>query len=164
MSYPMRRPLLVDLRELEFAFEFNQPEANYYLNLETGALVFVTDDDRRMLSEYGPNDPNHPSRIAADVAANSAAVYLQVPSVSSHEGYEFMRDFIETVANVRLQDALSDAINQRKPFRRFRAVLDRYPDDLERWHAYKSARVIERIRDWLFSHGIEPIDTPARLR
>lgn len=156
MSADLPRKLPVDLRELEFAFEWDNPEARYYLNAETGAVVFVTDEDRDMLSEYGPDDPNHPVLLPLDLLESRDSVYLQVPSVSSHQGYEFMRDFIETVENIRLRIALEDAITQRKPFRRFRSVLDRHPDDLQRWYDYKSSRVMALVVAWLRGEGIEP--------
>jgi hypothetical protein len=155
------RKLPIDLRELEFAFEWDNPEARYYLNAETGAVVFVTDDDQDMLSEYGPDDPDHPVLLSLDLLESRGSVYLQVPSMSSHQGYEFMRDFIETVENKRLRVALEGAIAERKPFRRFRNVLDRHPDDLQRWYGYKSARVMALVVAWLRGEGIDPVDTPA---
>jgi hypothetical protein len=157
---PLRK-LPVDLSELDFAFEWHEPEATYYLNLDTGAVVFVTRDDRQFLEEYGPDDPDNPSRIAIEVEEGFGTVYWEVPTLQSHESYEFMRDFIETVENRRLQDALWDAINRGKPFRRFRAVLDHHPAELERWYAYKSARVRAHVLEWLHDNGIEPIDAPS---
>ncbi len=156
MNERPRRQLPVDLQELEFAFEFDQPEARYYLNLDTGALLFITDEDRAHIEEYGLDDPNHPTKLPADLEANPDATYVLVPSLPSHEGYTFMRDFIDTVANARLQDALANAINQRKPFRQFRGIIDNYPDELQRWYAYKSSRVQVLVREWLDDLGISP--------
>jgi hypothetical protein len=162
MPSQLPRRLPIDLRELEFAFEWNGPEARYFLNAQTGALVFITDDDDAHLSEYGPDDPDHPSRLSLDLLQSRDSVYLQVPSVSSRQGYEFMRDFIATVENIRLRIALENAIAERKPFRRFRSVLDRHPDDLQRWYGYKSARVMALVIDWLRGQGIEPMDAPPQ--
>ena len=106
------------------------------------------------------DDPDHPSRLSLDLLQSRDSVYLQVPSVSSHQGYEFMRDFIETVGDAQLRAALEDAIAERKPFRRFRNVIERHPDALKRWHDYKSARVLALVVAWLRSQGIEPVDTP----
>jgi hypothetical protein len=160
MPSPLPRKLPVDLRELEFAFEWNNPDARYFLNADTGVLVFITDDDSAMLSEYGPDDPDHPSRLSLDLLQSRDSVYLQVPSVSSQQGYAFMRDFIETVENAHLRAALEGAIAERKPFRRFRSLIERHPDELKRWHAYKSGRVLALVVAWLRSQGIEPVDTP----
>ncbi len=66
-----------------------------------------------------------------------------------------MRDFIETV-NFDLRDRLSEAICQRKPFRRFRDVLagDRR---LERqWQEFESTRQRKAIVEWLQSIGVQP--------
>jgi hypothetical protein len=160
MPSHLPRRLPIDLRELEFAFEWNNPEARYFLNADTGALVFITDDDSAHLSEYGPDDPDHPSRLSLDLLQSRDAMYLQVPSVTSRQSYEFMHDYIATVTDARLRILLEEALTERKPFRRFRSVLDRNPDERHRWHEYKSARVSALMLAWLRGEGIEPVDTP----
>jgi len=56
-----------------------------------------------------------------------------------------MQAFIETVASPRLEERLCPAIRGRGAFRRFKDVLAGYPAESERWHAFKSARVRQRV-------------------
>jgi len=72
-----------------------------------------------------------------------------------------MEAFIETVASPHLQELLEVAINGRGAFGRFKDVLVRYPDERERWFAFKDARMRERVREWLMDEGIEPINGPG---
>ncbi|MDP9379730.1 MAG: hypothetical protein M3Q29_06190, partial [Chloroflexota bacterium] len=46
---PIKRRLVVDLSELEIAFENSLHELSYYLDLQTGEVVLVTEDARREL-------------------------------------------------------------------------------------------------------------------
>ncbi len=72
-----------------------------------------------------------------------------------------MEDFIETVADRRLQAQLMHAIQGRGVFRRFKDVLFTHPDERERWFAFSTARLRERMLAWLEEEGIEVV-TKAR--
>jgi hypothetical protein len=67
-----------------------------------------------------------------------------------------MEAFIETVADDDRADRLSIAITGRGAFRRFKDVLDRWPDDLERWHVYSGERQRGRAHAWLAAAGYSP--------
>lgn len=79
----------------------------------------------------------------------------------AREGYEDMEAFISTVGNQRLQDLLWIAIRGRGAFRRFKDVLAGHPTERERWFAFRAARVLERVREWLADEGIEPSPGPG---
>ena len=95
-------------------------------------------------------------RIASPpIERSKISNHERIPSFDSHDSFEWMRDFIETV-NFDLRDRLSEAICQRKPFRRFRDVLagDRR---LERqWQEFESTRQRKAIVKWLQSIGVQP--------
>jgi hypothetical protein len=87
--------------------------------------------------------------------------YIRVPQADSHEGYADMEAFIETVTHERLAERLSRATHSegRGAFRRFKDVLLDYPDERERWFAFRDARQRERVVQWLRDEGIEPVRT-----
>ena len=60
-----------------------------------------------------------------------------------------------------LRERLSDAIDGRGTFGRFKRVLSAYDDERERWFAFKDARLRERIVAWLADEGIVPIHRPS---
>jgi predicted nucleotidyltransferase len=73
-----------------------------------------------------------------------------------------MQRFIETVSDDGKRVQLSEAIAQRKPFRRFREA---FADDrrLERqWHEFEVVRQRETIVEWLRSIGVEPANQAAK--
>jgi predicted nucleic acid-binding Zn ribbon protein len=81
-----------------------------------------------------------------------------VPTRDSHESYEDMQALIETVADPGFEERLRAAIRGRGAFRRFKDVLAGYPAEQERWFAFKTARVGERVLEWLADEGIEPVE------
>jgi hypothetical protein len=87
--------------------------------------------------------------------------WLFVSCEGSREGYRDMEYFIASLDNSDRADALSIAIEGRGAFRRFRDVLDRWPDEKERFFAFSGERQRGRARSWLALAGIAAI--PASL-
>ena len=82
--------------------------------------------------------------------------FIAVPQMESDEAYRDMEDFIATVRNPHIRELLEVAITGRGAFRRFKDVLYNYPHEEKRWFAFKEARMVERVREWLEAHDIEP--------
>jgi hypothetical protein len=173
------RRLPVNLVDLEAAFEDSSDAVRYYLDLETGRVVAIADEIRDELQAiYEELDKNSVEddafaamlqqrdlpawkREALDethqVEQDYGTRYIAVPRVDSRAGYRAMEDFIETVADRRLQAQLAHAIQGRGAFRRFKDVLFTHPGERERWFAFSTARVRERMLAWLENEDITAI-------
>ncbi len=170
------RQLKIDLSELEMAFDNYSGMISYYLDLETGAVISISDEERRTLEsiyesyydeqsesvdwesalekEHVP-DWQRELLINADrVEAGFGNRFISIPAEGSHEGYRDMEAFIATVHNRRLQERLERAISGRGAFRYFKDVLLDYPVERERWFQIKRERLQQRILDWLEAYGI----------
>ena len=123
------REVPVDWEALEDAFENNAPEVHSYLHLTTGEVLRVVD---------GVADPQMHVRIASD------GNYLRVDPVSSREQYRWMERFIPMVENGELRGKLTQAIDGKGAFRRFKDVLMTYGLERERWFAFRKAH-LERM-------------------
>jgi hypothetical protein len=64
-----------------------------------------------------------------------------------------MAAFIDSIDDDGRGDRLSIAIQGRGAFRRFKDVLGRWPDELERWYEFSSERKRGRARAWLAAIG-----------
>ena len=179
----MVRKMTIDLAELAEAFDNSSWEATYYLDLDTGEIVFVTDETRGELNaiyeQLGDEDVEQAGfdealrqrglpdwmqetvRQADQVEQGFGTRYVEVPRSDSSEAYRDMEAFIETVHDRRLQYRLWDAINGRGAFRRFKDVLADHPGERERWFAFKDERMRRRVLEWLESEEIEAIDRPG---
>ena len=133
-----KKTLKIDLDELCSAMENSSYEHKYYLDLETGEILF--------LSEYMDDDEAEKLREKIDDGPDR---YERIPKAESHEGYEDMQDFIATVKDERLSELLEVAINGKGAFRRFKDVLLNYPEERERWFQYRDDRTQERALEWL---------------
>ena len=173
----------VDLADLMITFESTSYEMHYYLDLETGRVLWITDEIQRELETISDEgyqagggesdegvDPVTAIEASDLVDWEKEAVlealqvergyrtrYIAVPEADSREGYRDMQDFIATVPDEHLQDLLWGVIRGRGAFRRFKDVLTEHPRERERWFEFKDDRLEERVLEWLEYEGIEPI-------
>ena len=141
-----RKRLSVDLDQLCYALDDSSYEHSYYLDLETGQLLFISDymdpEDADRLREQVDN---HPDR------------YEPLPKADSYEGYQEMEDFIASVEDEHIGQLLEVAIDGKGAFRRFKDVLTRYPEEQERWFRFKDDRLNQRALEWLEEIGVDPL-------
>jgi len=99
-----KRALKIDLEELCLAMENNSYDLDYYLDLETGEVIFISDymDDAN-LEELKDRIDENPDR------------YEPIPKAESYEDYDDMVDFISTVEDEHLVELLEIAIDGKVP-------------------------------------------------
>ncbi len=136
----------VDWEALEDAFENNAPEVHSYLHLLTGDVLRIVD---------GIADPQMHARIAAD------GNYLRIDPVSSREQYRWMERYIPMVEDPELQGKLTQAIDGKGAFRRFKDVLMSYGPERERWFSFRSERLRIFMEAWLSAHALAPVPRPV---
>lgn len=140
------RDIPIDWEALEDAFENNAPEVHSYLHLVTGDVLRVVD---------GVADPQMHARIAADQN------YLRIDPVSSREQYRWMERYIPMVDNQELAGKLTQAIDGKGAFRRFKDVLMSYGPERERWFSFRSERLRIFMEAWLSAHALTPVARPV---
>lgn len=170
----------INYDEIEMAMSFNAlcGFGQHYLDKETGNVLLISDwvhDEARKFDDpdaiegesirlawyllwYGGGAGSEMLKVQENVMAQQVDNYLErflaIPQVSSHESYQDMVDFTDTVANPDLRDFLSVALNGRGAFRRFKDVLYDYPDERERWFAFSARCWRKRIDAWLQVEGV----------
>jgi len=142
-----KKTLKIDLDELCSAMENSSYEHEYYLNLDNGEILF--------LSEYMDDEE---TRKLKDQIEEDFDRYERIPKAESHEGYDDMVDFIATVKDEHLAELLEVAINGKGAFRRFKDVLLNYPEERERWFQYRDDRTQERALEWLDDINVSLIE------
>ncbi len=170
----------VNFEELSAAFELNFPGQDAYLDLETGDVVWVTDETRMQLKQLWENIPNTQEPLAAleallaqrtDIAdwqqeeiRNACRVeadygnrYLSV-APEPYSDYNDMERFIWELADKRLADKLDNAIQGRGAFRRFKDILARYPQVQQAWYDFQARQIEIRMQEWLEAMNIEPLE------
>ena len=142
-----KKTLKIDLDELCSTMDDSSYEHEYFLDLETGEILFISD--------YMDNEEIEKVRDKID---EDPERYERIPKAEFHEGYGDMEDFIATVKDEHLADLLEVAINGKGVFRRFKDVLTHYPEESERWFRFKDERVEERALEGLDDIGISSLE------
>jgi len=172
------RQLQIDLSELEMAFDSGSEMISYYLDIETGQVITVSNEEHGLLESICQSYNDEPTQTvdweaafkeedvpdwqrerlqdADRVEAGFGSRFIDILSEGSHEGYRDMEAFIATLRDRRLQERLERAISGRGAFRYFKDVLLDYPAERERWFQFKQDRLRQRILEWLETQGITP--------
>ncbi len=141
-TIPMRRALPVDLDDLATILEGDPLNGGGRIDLTTGEVWHrVAIDYAREMGEEDEDESEDADR------------WLWVDCEGSSDGYRDMAYFIGTIADPNRVDRLEIAIEGKGAFRRFKDVLSRWPDELERWFALSEERQRGRARAWLAAVG-----------
>jgi predicted nucleotidyltransferase len=84
--------------------------------------------------------------------------FESIPKFESHDAFEWMEGFVETVRDELVQKRLASVLQQQKPFRRFRDAMGSDRRLQQQWRTFESARQREEIIEWLRSIDIEPLN------
>lgn len=166
------KALAVDMLGLEIAFEDTTWEHLYYLDLETGEVLMVTEEIEgkleRTYEEVGEGD------VVAHVEALDLPEWMKeaimeahrvrqdgdrivdIPKTAPRTDYHLMEDFIATVTAPALRNRLEQAIQGRGAFRRFRDTISSNPPEQRRWRHFQRQALWSEMIDWLHSIGVEP--------
>jgi len=139
----------ITLDDVLESLELGSPGMTQYLNTETGGIAMIGDYSDAF-------DENGESLDYDDLDKFQDEKYLVLPTVDSYEGYRDMEAFIETVKDSSLRNRLENALNQRRPFRRFKDVLMGLAEE-ERWFKFQTARNRERALEWLEENNLEAV-------
>jgi hypothetical protein len=136
---PLLRSLPVDLEQLASLLEGDPLCGGGRIDLRSGACWPHSVD-------YGEDGADE----------NDEARCLHVAPLGSREGYRDMEVFIATVEDPAIVDRLQIAITGKGAFRRFKDVLSRWPQELQRYYLLSNERQRGRARAWLAAEGFRP--------
>jgi hypothetical protein len=111
-----------------------------FYNLKTGEIKSILNFDRWMGADREPWEEE-----SKEIDDNRTD-YYEFEGFTSHDSFEIMADFAESVDDRRLQDKLFSALNRSKPFRNFKWEIDNSGKYRELWFTYKRWRLKEWIR------------------
>ena len=153
---PLLRPLPIDLAELADILEGDPTHGGGLLDLHTGQVwpqttIDYAHDNPGEIAE-APDEDDDPDR------------WLPVHCEGSHDSYHDMQAFIDTLADPHQVERLQIAIQGRGAFRRFKDVLARIPEELDRWFAFSEERQRGRARTWLADAGYKPLTAPTAIQ
>lgn len=117
------------ISEIIFAMENDTGQA--FVRLSDGRVIFPEASDEEIPTEEGADDLANP------------------PEWSSAQGFRVMESFAESCKDQELKKELFRVLRLRRGvFKAFKESLRRYPEDCDRFYAYKDAAMEARVREW----------------
>jgi hypothetical protein len=126
--------LRVNAQDLAMALEYRPHNGLWLLNLETGEVAFVEEDELHGDEAESYEDPEH---------------YLPIEAMESFESFRFMEDFVAALPKGGPRRDLEAALNHRKPFRAFKDALLNHLALREAWFKYHDGRMAVRAQEWI---------------
>ena len=136
----------VDWEELEDAFADASSDHRYYLDRETGAVHFF--------SSYLDND----EETGDERAITSEERYVQIPHARRVVPLKEILDFVASVDEDGARKRLRSTIEPHGGSKRFEEALEELPATRREWREFAEARRDDRIKEWLYEIGVEPLD------
>jgi Uncharacterised protein family (UPF0158) len=146
----------VKLKDIIEGLDFQSDEQSSFLNLTTGDVVSITDEELHAAENEEPLD-DFPEwqydaiRIAKDIVETDH--YLALPDRFEIHEYQIMERFCLSIDDEDMRDDLCDAIRGRGAFRRFKDRMQVY-GMAEEWYRYRDEALREIAKAWCEEHGI----------
>ena len=154
-----RKPIKIDWEELESAFDSQQEDLVYYLDLVTGQVI---------LEGEGEEDDFEDDENGLDSAHDEPAVprnetsRLYVEPPGDEDEVTWMEGFADEIeaADAAFAERIRQALDGDEPHDGFRDALRAHAEQRDRWFAYRADRLHEVIDGWLDQHQVAMIEGP----
>lgn len=176
-----KRRLTVNMCDLAVLFALRINEVQGYLDLETGKILeinsgtwhlleelneelYTADGDQTMpledLLAQRPEIPGWQKRalVEANRIKLNGGQRLIAVTPDPQDDYRDMERFIATLEDKQLADELLTIIRKRGAFRNFKDTLVHNSRLQKAWLVFREICIEERVREWLDSYGIEPVE------
>lgn len=135
--------LRVSTKDIIFAWLDESQDNSYYLDKIEGETRMVN----RNLIEL---------RDLTDEIERKSTRYLYVPKLTKEDLLEDLNAFLETVERSDLKNVLPIAFESPHKVSAFRKILEKAPDELQRFDEFREKQILRRVEKWLKANGIEP--------
>lgn len=155
-----RKPIKIDWEELESAFDSQQEDLIYYLDLVTGQVILEGEGEEDDFEDDENGLENALDEPVAPRNANSSRLYVTPPG--DEDEMTWMEGFADEVEpqDAGLAQRLRDALDGDDPLEGFREALRGRAEQRDRWFAYRGDRLHEVIDGWLAEHQVAMIAHP----
>jgi hypothetical protein len=131
--------------------------------LDCGFSCFINKKTREMIFLYGDEDNFFTTEEDAwaderKKIRKKPGDYLEVEKMESRDSFRVMEGFAETVDSVKLRQDLMQVLNQKKPFSKFKYVIDCSGEYREKWFAFKAERMQEWVKEQVDMYNRRLVD------
>jgi len=137
---------------MEFSRDFLNQIAD---SLEAGEKCFIHKQTFEMITypedcilELDPG--NNEWREEMEKVKNDAN-FIQVEKMNSRESFIVMEDFAESIQDQKIKTSLLTALRSKKPFSRFKRIVESLSEFRELWFAFRREKNITLVKEQLNS-------------
>ncbi|WP_244935706.1 UPF0158 family protein [Paenibacillus glycanilyticus] len=157
MNSVIKKP--VNLDELVGEIEIGLEDTFTYIDVTTGEVITLTREEIRAAEDERPLE-NFPEwqreniERANCILEDEQGKFADFTLKNDYNEYELIEEFIRTVQDVDINEALSAAITGKGAFRRFKDKIIELGID-KQWYTYKENKIKEFVIEWCIKHDIE---------
>jgi len=144
-----RTPIPISLAELVRAIEDHCGYTHYYLDRETGEIIYQS-EHRCIDDTDAAGVPDAPFQ-----RQNASERFIHVDPMDGRRGIEIMTGFIHSLPDSTVAWRLGDALKKNAPYRHFKDILRDHPDIETRWGTELGGIIRDLAVEWLRYNIIE---------
>ena len=146
---------VVALREVVEAMEALSDDCVSYLDPDSGEIITVTEEERRLAEGESLDDiPAWQREVLPKIrAVLESDRFLELPDRFDIHEWSIMEGFARGQDNDRIRQELQDAIHGAGAFRMFRSLIRRLGIE-QSWYQFREKALREIARDWLEEHKL----------
>ena len=157
-----RKPIRVNWEELESAFDNQNSDLQYRLDLINGHVELEGEGND---ADYEDEDDPYDLGSVNAPPLPSDPTKQSIETLSMETKVAWMRQFVDEADGIEevepeLVDKLREALAGEEPAPAIIAALGEHPEGKDAWYRFRSERLHDLMDDWLESHGITVIDPP----
>ena len=130
-------------------YRFSTGEIRVFYKNESDYYVESGEDE---LPEEDEDEEGEERATAYDEVFGDTDEYFEFEPMTSHEFFQVMEDFVETVSDKKLAIRLVYALNNNKPFRRFKDAVED-SSHRQNWFEFRDKSQIARIEKLIARHN-----------
>ena len=149
--------IIINLDEIIEALELQTEETSNFLDLKTGRVLLITDEEFQAAENDEPLDGFPDWQQESILTAREILEkdhYIPLPSRYDIDEYSIMERFCLSVADEELQNILFNSIRSRGAFRRFKDNIHRH-GIAEDWYKYRDEALKQLAIDWCIANNIK---------
>ena len=146
---------VIALREVVEAMEALSDDCVSYLDPDSGEIITVTEEERRLAEDESLDDvPEWQREVLPKIrAVLESGRFLELPDRFDIHEWSIMEGFARGQDNDRIRQELLDAIHGAGAFRMFRSLIRRLGIE-QSWYQFREKALREIARDWLEEHKL----------
>ena len=148
----------VHLSSIAEGIEFQSLESCSYLNLVTGEIILVADEDIRAV-ESGDDISEHADWYKETIASTKMFLenedqYLELPTTYELNEYQIMENFVCSIPAEEQREKMLNLIRGKGAFYRFKQGIERFLLK-EQWYKYRDAEITKFAEEWCKENNLQ---------